>query len=159
MKKRYVELPSPRRGDDLPDVLRLERALSAGPLEIDLTLLGELPARLRAADFRGTAVLEEHRLLDVEPGNTEADAFAVAVDIGTTTLVAALLDLGTGSEWAVDARLNPQTRFGDDVLSRILHARRAARRTAAIARNHHRRRRRNDRPVVPEGGYFPRADL
>ncbi len=57
------------------------------------------------------------------PGNTEAEAFAVALDVGTTTLVGTLLDLGTGSQWAVDARLNPQTRFGDDVLSRILHAR------------------------------------
>jgi uncharacterized 2Fe-2S/4Fe-4S cluster protein (DUF4445 family) len=37
--------------------------------------------------------------------------------------VAMLLDLGTGSEWAVASRLNPQTRFGDDVLSRILHVR------------------------------------
>ena len=63
------------------------------------------------------------RLLDFEPGNTEADAFAVALDIGTTTLVAELLDLGAGARWAVDARLNPQIRFGDDVLSRILYAR------------------------------------
>ena len=61
--------------------------------------------------------------MDVEPGNTETDIFAVAVDVGTTTLVAELLDVGTGSQWAIDARLNPQTRFGDDVLSRIFHAR------------------------------------
>ncbi len=123
VRKRYLELSPPTRGDDVPDVLRLERALEAGPLEMDLSLLREIPARLREADFHGTAVLAERRLLDVEPGNTEADAFAVALDIGTTTLVAALLDLGTGSEWALGARLNPQTRFGDDVLSRILHAR------------------------------------
>ena len=136
VRKRYVELPPPTRGDDAADLLRLERALAAGPLEIDLSLLREIPARLRAADFRGTAVAgRTDRLLDFEPGNTEADAFAVAFDIGTTTLVATLLDLGTGSEWAVDARLNPQTRFGDDVLSRILHARQDARRTAAIARS------------------------
>ena len=123
VRKRYFELRPPTRGDDLPDMLRLERALQMGSLQIDLPLLREISARLRKNDFRGTAVLAEQRLLDVEPGNTEADAFAVALDIGTTTLVAMLLDLGTGSEWAVDARLNPQTRFGDDVLSRILHAR------------------------------------
>jgi uncharacterized 2Fe-2S/4Fe-4S cluster protein (DUF4445 family) len=43
------------------------------------------------------------------------------VDAGTTTLVAMLLDLRNGEELAVAARLNPQTRLGDDVLSRILH--------------------------------------
>ena len=123
VRKRYVELAPPVRGDDAADMLRLEQALQAGPLEVDLSLLREIPARLRESGFCGTAVLAQHRLLDVEPGNTETDAFAVALDIGTTTLVTSLLDLGTGSEWAVDARLNPQTRFGDDVLTRILYAR------------------------------------
>jgi uncharacterized 2Fe-2S/4Fe-4S cluster protein (DUF4445 family) len=121
--KRYIELPTPKRGDDAADVMRLEQALGMGPLKIDLALLREIPARLRGGDFRGTAVLAAGRLLDVEQGNTESDAFAVALDIGTTTLVATLLDLGTGSEWAVASRLNPQTRFGDDVLTRILYAR------------------------------------
>jgi uncharacterized 2Fe-2S/4Fe-4S cluster protein (DUF4445 family) len=45
------------------------------------------------------------------------------MDIGTTTLVGSLLDLGTGNELAIEARLNPQTRLGDDVLSRILYSR------------------------------------
>ena len=123
VRKQYVEFSSPTRGDDLPDALRLERALGVGPLTMDVSLLRELSARLREAGFCGTAVLAGDRLLDFEIGNTEADAFAVAVDLGTTTLAGELMDLGTGSEWATTARLNPQTRFGDDVLSRILHAR------------------------------------
>lgn len=123
VRKQYIELPPPARDDDIPDVLRLERAIDAGPLEIDLPLLRQMPTRLREANFQGTAVLADGRLLDFEPGHTEADAFVVVVDIGTTTLVAELLDLGTGTRWAVDARMNPQIRFGDDVLSRILHAR------------------------------------
>jgi uncharacterized 2Fe-2S/4Fe-4S cluster protein (DUF4445 family) len=123
VQKRYVELPPPARGDDLPDLLRLERAIGGETLEIDLPLLRQISGRLREADFRGTAVLADGRLLDFEPGNTVADAFAVALDLGTTTLVAELLDLGVGARWAVEARLNPQIRFGDDVLSRILYAR------------------------------------
>lgn len=123
VRKQYVELRSPTRGDDLPDALRLERALGVGPLAMDVSLLRELSSRLREDGFRGTAVLAGDRLLDFEIGNTEADAFAVAVDLGTTTLAGELMDLGTGSEWETTARLNPQTRFGDDVLSRILHAR------------------------------------
>ena len=123
VRKRYVELAAPSRGNDMPDALRLEQALGAGPLKMDVAVLRELSARLRQSDFRGTAVLAGDRLLDFEIGNTEADAFAVSIDVGTTTLAAELTDLGTGSEWATAARLNPQTRFGDDVLTRILHSR------------------------------------
>ncbi len=121
VRKRYVELPLPARGDDDADLARLEKAV--GPLEIDLELLRGLPRRLRESGFRGTAVLADGRLLDFEPGNTEWNACAVAVDVGTTTLAAALLDANSGRDLAVAVRLNPQTRFGDDVLSRILRTR------------------------------------
>ncbi|MEN6451838.1 MAG: ASKHA domain-containing protein [Thermoguttaceae bacterium] len=132
VRKRYVELPPPTRGDDAPDAARLERALGVGPLDISLPLLCELPTRLRENGFRGTAVLADQTgaalaspavLLDFEAGNTESDAYAVAVDLGTTTLVGELLDLRTGQQRAVVSRLNPQTRFGDDVVSRIVHVR------------------------------------
>ena len=93
------------------------------PCDADLEMLRALPGRLRENRFRGTAVVAEGRLIDFEPGNTESESFAVAVDVGTTTLAAMLLDLATGTERAVAARLNPQTSFGDDVLSRIHHAR------------------------------------
>ncbi len=118
--KRYVELPPPARGDDAPDAVRVQRAI--GPVELDLAAVRLLPGRLRETAFRGTAVTDGHRLLDFEPGNTESEHFAVAVDLGTTTLAAALLDATTGDDLAVAARLNPQTRFGDDVLSRIVYA-------------------------------------
>jgi uncharacterized 2Fe-2S/4Fe-4S cluster protein (DUF4445 family) len=118
--KRYLELPPPQRGADEADLLRLEKFL--GPLEIDLAFLQEISRRLRELQFRGTAVMAEGKLIDFQPGNTEAENFVLAFDIGTTTLAAMLLDIGTGAERAVASRLNPQTRFGDDVLSRILFA-------------------------------------
>ena len=117
---RYVELPPPDRGDDEPDLVRLERVL--GPFEVDFGLMRELPGRLRDAGFRGTAVMADRELIDFDSGNTSV-AFAVAIDLGTTTLVAKLLNLTTGREAAITSRLNPQTRWGDDVLSRIQHAR------------------------------------
>ena len=89
---------------------------------VSLLLLTLLPVRLREAAWRGTAVLADEGLIDFEPENTESESFAVAVDVGTTTLVAMLVDLNTGEDLAVASRLNPQTSFGDDVLSRILHA-------------------------------------
>jgi uncharacterized 2Fe-2S/4Fe-4S cluster protein (DUF4445 family) len=119
--KQYVELPPPARGSDAPDTLRLEKAV--GRFEVELDVLRDLPRLLREAAFRGTAVLSGTRLLDFEPGNTQWDSYGVALDLGTTTLAAALLDLTTGRQLHVAAQLNPQTRFGDDVLSRIQHAR------------------------------------
>lgn len=131
IEKTWVELPPPTRQDDAADLRRLQRAV--GPLEIDLDLLRELPGRLRDGGFRGTAVVARGapgegaaaragRLIDFESGDPRVENLAVAVDLGTTTLVATLLDVPSGRQRAMAARLNPQTRFGDDVLSRIVHA-------------------------------------
>ncbi len=119
IRKRYVELRPPDRGDDEPDLVRLQEAL--GPFEVDLDLAREMPVRLREEGFRGTAVLADRRLIDFEPANTESECFGAAVDVGTTTLVAVLVSLNNDQEMAVTSRLNPQTAFGDDVVSRIQH--------------------------------------
>lgn len=121
VRKRFVRLDPPRRGDDAPDLVRLQREL--GPLNVPVSLLRDLPGRLRQEAFCGTAVQVDGTLIDFEPGDTRQRAWAVAVDLGTTTLVASLLDLNSGTALDVTARLNPQTRIGDDVLSRILHCR------------------------------------
>ena len=120
VRKRYVELPAPSREDDAPDLDRLQRAI--GDCTASLALLRELPVHLRAWDFKGTAVMADHRLIDFERGDTESECYAVAFDVGTTTLVGVLLDLTTGHESASVSRMNPQTSMGDDVLSRILFA-------------------------------------
>ncbi len=74
---------------------------------------------VRATDDDVTAVTIEDRLVAVEPGDTRNAAFGVAIDLGTTTLVASLVELQTGQEVAVTSRLNPQIQFGEDVVSRI----------------------------------------
>ena len=120
VRKQQVELNRPERDDDGADEARLAQAI--GPFEADLDLLRALPGLLRKERFCGAAVLAGSRLLDFEPGSTAGPAYAVAVDIGTTTLAAELLELPSGEELAVASTLNPQTRFGDDVLSRIQKA-------------------------------------
>jgi len=122
--KQYVELPEPSRADDCPDVIRLQRTL--GSCTIDWPLLAQLGGKLRGQKFRGTAVLAGDRLIDFEAGNTCGASYAIAVDVGTTTLAAALVDLQTGKPRDVASRLNPQTRWGDDVLTRIVFARNEA---------------------------------
>jgi len=66
-----------------------------------------------------TEVVAGDALLANEPGNTTAEIFGIAVDIGTTTLVTTLLDLRTGAELGVTSSLNPQVVHAQDVLSRI----------------------------------------
>jgi len=81
-----------------------------------------LPKFLRDNDFKGTAVLADHILIDLEPGNTTNQCYGAAFDIGTSTIVGSLIDLCNGSEMAVTSGINPQVSYGDDVLSRIEHA-------------------------------------
>lgn len=73
-----------------------------------------------------TRILTVNGVLGDEPGDTTAELFGLAVDIGTTTLVVALIDLATGREVAVTSRLNPQALHAQDVLSRIRFASNAA---------------------------------
>ena len=58
-------------------------------------------------------------LVDVEPGDTTERLFGIAFDLGTTTVVATLLDLATGTPVAVASLLNPQQPYGADVITRI----------------------------------------
>ena len=66
-----------------------------------------------------TAVIVGTELIAVEPGDTTATSYGVAYDLGTTTVVATLMDLTTGAPIAVASMLNQQQPFGADVISRI----------------------------------------
>jgi uncharacterized 2Fe-2S/4Fe-4S cluster protein (DUF4445 family) len=90
-----------------------------GPMEVQIPPSSQ-PAVHHQILMQGEC---ENKPCDFEPDAAAMDTLAVAVDLGTTTLVAALLDRHTGEERAVVSQLNPQTQFGDDVLSRIHYAR------------------------------------
>src|SRR5207244_5749453 len=86
---------------------------------VPLELARSIGRTLRAANFEVTAVLVDDLLIDVEPGDTTTRRYALAFDLGTTTVVANLLDLETGQPAAVRSMLNKQQPFGADVISRI----------------------------------------
>lgn len=119
VQKRYVELDEPTLTDQRTDLARLLDAIDDLAPVADLYLLRRLPAVLRSADFKVTAVIVDEALIDVEPGDTTAQRHAIAFDLGTTTVVATLLDLTTGTPVAVASMLNRQQPFGGDVISRI----------------------------------------
>lgn len=119
--KKYFELPLPTSTDSHDDLQRLQAAV--GPIHVTLDTLRRLPTALRENQFRGTAVVCNKRLLNIEPGNTEATCYGVAFDLGSTTLVGVLLNTLNGDELGVAASLNPQVALGDDVISRISRVR------------------------------------
>ncbi|HEX5088269.1 MAG TPA: ASKHA domain-containing protein [Nocardioides sp.] len=119
IQKRYVELDEPTLEDQRPDLDRLLDAIDDLEPQPDLHVLRRLPGVLRAADFKVTAVVVDEALIDVEPGDTTGTQYAIAFDLGTTTVVATLLDVTTGTPVAVASMLNRQQPFGGDVITRI----------------------------------------
>ena len=118
--KLYLELSPPSLADNCDDLRRLDRALGGDRCrDLPLQFLQKLPSALRAAGYRVTVVLADGRPIGIEPGDTVSRSYGVAVDIGTTTLVAALVDLNCGEELASASMINPQKAHGLDVLSRI----------------------------------------
>jgi len=119
VQKRYVELEEATLADQRTDLARLTDAITDLELTADLHALRRLSTVLRQADFKVTAVVVDEDLVDVEPGDTTGNRYAVAFDLGTTTVVATLLDVGTGTPLAVASMLNKQQPFGGDVITRI----------------------------------------
>jgi uncharacterized 2Fe-2S/4Fe-4S cluster protein (DUF4445 family) len=119
VQKRYLELAEPTLHDQTPDVDRVLAAMDDVELRVPLEVARTIGRTLRGSDYRVTAVIVDDLLLDVEPGDTTARRFAIAYDLGTTTVVANLLDLETGQPASVRSTLNRQQPFGADVISRI----------------------------------------
>ena len=121
ISKKYFKITPPTSEDDRSDETRLLDAI--GEVEIPIDLLRCIPSFMRSNDWEGTAVLSGNRMLVMETGDTSDKAYGVAFDIGTTTVVGTLFDLLTGTELAVESKMNGQIVHGDDVIARILKVR------------------------------------
>ncbi len=119
VQKRFVELSEPTLKDQRADLERLLDAMDDLELRTDLFALRAIGPALRAADYKVTAVVVDDVLVAVEPGDTSERLFGIAYDLGTTTVVATILDLATGTPLDVQSMLNRQQQSGADVISRI----------------------------------------
>jgi uncharacterized 2Fe-2S/4Fe-4S cluster protein (DUF4445 family) len=119
VQKRYVELEEPSLEDQRSDVQRLLDAIEDLEPTVDLEVAKTLGRVLRDAHFKVTAVVCDQALVAIEPGDTTGRRYAIAFDLGTTTVVATLLDLETGTPAAVRSMLNRQQPYGADVISRV----------------------------------------
>jgi uncharacterized 2Fe-2S/4Fe-4S cluster protein (DUF4445 family) len=117
--KRYLELTEPDLSDQVTDLERVLRELDDLEPRTELATLRGLGKTLRDSDWKVTAVVVDDLLIAVEPGDTTERRYGIAFDLGTTTVVATLLDLSTGTPVAVESMLNKQQPFGADVITRI----------------------------------------
>jgi uncharacterized 2Fe-2S/4Fe-4S cluster protein (DUF4445 family) len=122
----YVQVKQPDMHEPSGDLRRLLDALETewrlAGLTCDLQVLQTLQPRLRAGDWQVTvAVHGEKQIIGVWPGLHEL-AFGLAVDIGSTTIAAHLCDLTTGEVVASAGVMNPQIRFGEDLMSRVSYS-------------------------------------
>lgn len=107
--------------DRLLEVLRSEHRLEE--LSLDFEALKPLPRVLREAEWKVTAVVwNDKSVIAIRPQPGSAPVLGLAVDIGTTTLAAYLVNLSNGDVLATEASMNPQVAFGDDVISRMQYA-------------------------------------
>ena len=134
VRRVHVNLAEPDVDDQRADADRVLDAVSEQGVEARISMAAsrELPGRLRKMGFKGTAVVVGDQLVHFERGDTSAANYGVAADVGTTTIVAALLDLSTGQPVAVASGANPQASHGDDVVSRIEYCQGSARRVREL---------------------------
>ena len=129
VRKHYVELDPPTIENNMADLERFEFALSRASgdseFQMGLKVIRRLPELLRETGWKVTAstacrgALTE--ITDVKPGNTARKNLAVAVDLGTTTVVAHLVDLVAGQTIGAAAKYSAQIPYGGDVVRRILY--------------------------------------
>jgi len=122
VKKKYLELELPSLEDQTPDMERLIKAARICGRTGDLSLLQDLQSLLKGSEYKVTVAASFGKLLTVEPGDTSRRLCGAAFDIGTTTVAAYLFDFNSGSLLSVGSMLNPQRKYGADVISRIDYA-------------------------------------
>ncbi|WP_413875477.1 ASKHA domain-containing protein [Albidovulum sp.] len=127
----YVEVAEPDMHEPSGDFQRLAAALKEQwqieGLEAEPALLRRLQPILRKGEWKVTVILhrDHHhrpRILDIHPGFWEGRLYGLAIDLGSTTIAAHLCDLRNGNVLASSGLMNPQIRFGEDLMSRVSYA-------------------------------------
>ncbi|MDQ3492077.1 MAG: ASKHA domain-containing protein [Chloroflexota bacterium] len=136
----YVQVAPPELASPSGDLARLKTALQAewglNDLAADLQVIRALQAALEVAKWAVTVAVHDGRdIIAVWPGLHEK-AYGVAIDVGSTTIAGHLADLSDGSVLVSSGLMNPQIRFGEDLMSRVsyamMHPDGAAEMTAAV---------------------------
>ncbi|MCA1784475.1 MAG: ASKHA domain-containing protein, partial [Desulfobacteraceae bacterium] len=133
VEKIYLEMDPATEGDNQADVARIIHHLrihhNEHRLTMSLNLIRQVPDLIRQENFKVTATIVrpvrpdgKNQITNIEPGDTSDRNFAIAVDVGTTTVFGQVLDLHTGEVLAQQGEFNSQLSYGEDVISRIMYA-------------------------------------
>lgn len=122
----YIEVDQAMLGEHRGDWGRVQFALSnqwnLDNLQIDLMALRRLQPVLREGHWKATLIIRDDcEVIDIQPGYREG-IYGLAVDIGSTTVAGHLCDLRTGKVLATEALMNPQVKYGEDLMSRVSFA-------------------------------------
>ena len=128
-KKIYLELSAPTEEDSRSDQQRILEALSAEGIEeqvhMPVHILRMIYPLVENAKWKITVSLgwngENWEILDIEAGNQTGHHYGLAVDLGSTTVVARLLDCVSGRVVKEVSCFNRQIQWGTDILSRIFY--------------------------------------
>ena len=146
ISKLYVELPEPTQEDNISDFDRLVRGLGdslpGSNASASLEVIKWFGKKLREGGWKVTVTIasrgEAYEIIHVESGNRTTGVYSIAIDIGTTTVCGRLIDVRSGSELGVRsseemtvrssivaevADYNAQISYGEDIISRIMYAR------------------------------------
>ena len=128
----YTQVREPDMHEPSGDLQRLREALARDwqidDIDASPILLAKLQQTLRKGQWSVTAAIwQDHRsgrakLIDIWPGYFEGRLYGLAIDLGSTTIAAHLCDLRNGTVLASSGLMNPQIRFGEDLMSRVSYA-------------------------------------
>ncbi|MDA9269642.1 ASKHA domain-containing protein [Amylibacter sp.] len=128
----YVEVEQPDMHKPSGDLERLIEALdkewNLTSLEADFSILKKIQTALRKGEWKVTCAIHSNNnsnksnIVEIWPGYYEGSIYGMAVDLGSTTIAAHLCDLQTGEVVASSGSMNPQIRFGEDLMSRVSYS-------------------------------------
>ena len=120
---RLVEVPEPTLDESIGEVRRLVEALDGqwglSGITVDDRIVAELQAALASGRRTITVAIRDDSLVVAAWPGLRDRALGVAVDVGSTTIAGHLCDLATGTVLATAGAMNPQIRFGEDLMSRV----------------------------------------
>ena len=121
----YLEVEEPDMHKATSDLERILDALQSqwdvSNVELDFSLLANLQSVLRKGDWKITVAVHDRSLrciIAIWPGFHDK-AYGLAIDVGSTTVAAHLCNLSSGEVVASAGLMNPQIRFGEDLMSRV----------------------------------------
>ena len=128
IKKEAITVEKPSLSYGTSDLYRLKKSvrekLGIENCIVPIHLTRKLPRVLREKNWEITVTADKENatLIDIQPGKTGSKCYGLALDIGTTSLVIYLVDLGNGKIISTESEYNPQIKFGEDIINRIIYA-------------------------------------